>query len=491
MATKKDQLFDSLALLFAIFAFAGFVTFLVINLDTYQVKKEITALNGDYAKENTDNEKERLLKKISLVSAEYSSALVRTEKKKLGFKEKHAEVYGSIHGQYPNYPEYMENGAPKPYIRIGADGQEIQDSGLIKNIDRIRNSRQDEFEEADKFYRISKEEILKQPEVLKENNKNILRKIEDIGRLDQHIFTIKLESDTEIKTMRDDYNRMDNELKVKVDDHIKKMSKKGLILDEMKSRLDILKRKNFLILNYEDFLKLSRQELDLEAEKEHLKNTKNLDKEQLAEAVFQSRNVDGKVTIVSDDRKTIIIDLGSVHGLKAGQSFEVFELKNGITKIVHGKIDVKEVKMFSSVCSPQIVDKKIPLIVPQYYVGDFDFIAFQRSEFVLVGEFKSRYTLEELTHMLKVKEGIVKNEIGYSTNFLVLGEKPGGDYPPDEIADQMRDESLYYKKSISEIVTQFGFSEKITEYVVLFESAKEMGVKILDEVKLLEHLNNN
>jgi hypothetical protein len=484
MASRKDTLFNTLALVFAIFAFVGLITFVVLNLETYRVRSEIFALNG----EGNDSVKERLLKQIALVSAEYSKGQ-QNLKTALGFKEKYAETYGQINGLYPMFPEYMENNAPKPYMRKDKEGAEVQDSGLIKNIDRVRNNRQDESEEADKFFRISKEEIIKQPAIMAEQNKNILRKIEDGGKLEKHIFTIKLEADDEIKKMRDDFSRMDNELNIKVDEHLRKMSKKGLILEEMKTRLDILKRKNFNIVEYEEFLKLSRQELELEAEKEHLKNVKNLDQEQLAEAVFQSRSIDGKVTVVSDDRKTIIIDVGSVNGLKAGQSFDVFELKNGTTKIVHGKIEVKQVNKFSSVCSPLITDKKVPLIVPNYFVGDFDFTSFQKSEYVLVGEYKSRYTVEELVFMLKQKDGLVAKSIGYSTNYLVLGEKPMGDYPADEIAEQMKDESLYYKKTISEIVVLYGFSEKITEYAVLFESAKEMGVKILDEVKLLENLS--
>ena len=483
MASKKDTLFDYLAMIFATFAFVGLLTFVFINLETYRVRREIYDLNGD----PVNSIKEKLLVKIKQVSAEYSTTRIGAEKG--GFKEKYADSYGRVHGVYPNYPEYLVNGAPKQYVTT-KNGVEIQDSGLLKNIDRIRNSRQDESEEGDKYFRISKEEIIKQPAILLEQNKNIFRKIEEIGQLDKHIYAIKLEADDEIKKMRDDFVRMDNDLNVKVDEHLNRMSKKGLILDEMKTRLDILKRKNFNILAYDDFLKLSRLELDMEAEKEHLKNTKNLDHEQLAERVFQSRNIDGKVTNISDDRKTIIIDLGIINGLKVGQSFEVFELKNGVTKIVHGRIDVKEVNKFSSVCSPLIIGKKIPLIVPNSYVGDFAFISFQKSEFVLVGDFKSHYTLEELYHILKQKEGVVKKSIGYSTNYLVLGEKPAGEYPADEIADQMKDESLYYKKSISEIMVLYGFSEKVTEYAILFESAKEMGVKIMDEIKLLSFLSD-
>lgn len=489
MASKKDTLFNTLAIVFACLAFIGFISFLIINLETFKIQGEISNLTGEGRSETFESERIKLINRIAELTAEYTNAK-QMNKSKLGFKEKYSDTYAQISGLYPSFPEYMENGAPKQYVRIGADGQEVIDSGLVKNIDRVRNSRQDLSEEGDKFFRISKEEILRQPAIIQEQDKNINRKIEDIGKLDHRIFEIKVEADAEIKKMRDDFSRMDNELNIKVDEHLKKMDKKGLILEEMKERLDILKRKNFNIVTYEEFYKLPRNELELEAAKEHLKNTKNLDQEQLAEAVFQSRNVDGKVTIVSDDRKTIIIDIGSVHGLKAGQSFEVFELKNGITKVVHGKIDVKEVKKYSSICSPLIVDKKIPLIVPNYYVGDFDFTSFQKAEFVLVGEFKTRYTLDELTHMLVIKEGSVKKAIGYSTDFLVLGEKPSGDFPADEIAEQMKDESLYYKKTIKEIMDQFGYSEPITSYVVLFESAKEMGVKILDEVKLLEYLKD-
>jgi len=490
MASRKDTLFNTLAFVFACLAFIGFVSFVIINLETFKIQGEISNLTG-VGKPNTfESERIKLINRIAELSAEYSN-LKQLNKSKVGFKEKYSDTYAQITGLYPSFPEYLENGAPKQYVRRGADGQEVIDSGLIKNIDRVRNSRQDFSEEGDKFFRISKEEILRQPAIIQEQDKNINRKIEDIGKLDHRIFEIKVEADEEIKKMRDDFSRMDNELNIKVDEHLKRMDKKGLILEEMKERLDILKRKNFNIVTYEEFYKLPRKELELEATKEHLKNTKNLDHEQLAEAVFQARNVDGKVTIVSDDRKTIIIDVGSVHGLKVGQSFDVFELKNGITKIVHGRVDVKEVKKYSSICSPLIVDKKIPLIVPNYYVGDFDFISFQRAEFVLVGEFKTRYTIEELTHLVRKKEGTVKNAIGYATDFLVLGEKPNGDFPAEEIAEQMKDESLYYKKTIKEIMDQFGFSEPVTRYVVLFESAREMGVKILDEVKLLDYLNDN
>ncbi|PCJ62630.1 MAG: hypothetical protein COA79_03695 [Planctomycetota bacterium] len=492
MASKQETVFSVLACILIGITTIALVAFVIINLETESAKREVARLGGQArGYEVKENVKSKLIEKKIAMEVQYQGVVNQTNKI-IGYKHQYAEQYGQIHGVYPPVDAIYvgDDGLPKPYLRRDENDEEVQDSGFIKKIERLDNVRNKEYSLGEVSIGITKAESRAQVELIKEKDKVINEKIKEIGTLENQLVKIKIDSDKEVKKMRVDLRHMENDLNVKIDKHLKSVSSRTTKFIEMRARLANLKRLNFIIVRHDDLIKLSRKKLEIEARKERLKNIQFLDHEQLAEAVFQARVVDGKITNVSNDGMSLIIDVGSIHGLKPNQKFEIFELKNGVKKIIHGKLIVKEVSKYNSVCAPIISNGKIPLIVVGYNVGDFDFKSFEKLEFVLVGNFKSRYTKDELKALIKQKNGIYEEVITYTTDHLVLGEKPKGDLPGADIAANMKDDFLYKKKTIAAIITKYGYSSSVTRYFVLFEAAKEMGVKILDEIKLINLLHN-
>ncbi len=464
---KKDKRGTILfiALLLAIISGIATYTIYLVLQDTKLVYKQ------KLSKDNMDNfvsELEKVENDIRYITNEYSNA------EKTGLLDRYKDMYAQLHGKA------FEGDDPVEY--------EGENNLTEKHKRRWQNARDLVLGEGlTSYYNALMKKYENQREV--KNQKNIL--IKELNKdIQKHAQTLKVEREVHSKEIAKERNRLEELKENKKNlrkDFREKSTQLSLIKTGLGKRLDEIKHAGESIRTVEELNKLTKEELVAEAEKEGIENIEVFDKSDLVKKIFQKRQIDGKVLSANMDRRIVVVNRGSADGVEPNQTFEVFSLEQGIVKRPKGSIKIKKVE--DQISYAQVVTLNDPLhpIIDGDCIGHIEYKKGEAKAFVLTGNFTQKYNRRELDLIIKGGGGRIEDRIGVGTDYLVVGEAPG-ELPPEKTIERIVELYLYNDKSLEYIQKEFRLKPELANYTTMLFSARELGIRIFNESKLLEFL---
>jgi predicted nucleic acid-binding Zn-ribbon protein len=149
------------------------------------------------------------------------------------------------------------------------------------------------------------------------------------------------------------------------------------------------------------------------------------------EMIKQPDTPDGSVVDVSN-ANTCYVDIGAKQMLRRGTRFKVFNYtKNGA---IHDKGMIEITKVEDSMSTATVTDlkDKYDPISKGDKIAAPNYDPKMPREFVLMGRFPSGYSRAMVADRLRSLGATVKEKVGPSTDFLILGDKDEGAAKPDE-----------------------------------------------------------
>lgn len=464
---KKDKQGTILfiALLLAVISGVATYTIYLVLQDTKLVYKQKLS---DDPTDNFTSELEKIEDDIRYITTKYSNA------EKTGLLDRYRDLYAQLHG--------------KAFDTDDAVDYEGEVNLTEKHKRRWQNARDLVLGDAPTSYFNT---LIKKYESQKEvkNQKNML--IKELNKeIKKHAQTLKVEREAHSREIAKERERLE-ELKENKKNLRKEFREKttqlSLVKTGLRKRLDEIKHAGERIRTVEELNKLTKEELVAEAEKEGIENIAVLDKSDLVKKVFQKRQIDGTVLSANMDRRIVVVNRGSADGVEPNQTFNVFGLEQGIVKRPKGMIKIKKVENQISYAQVLRLDDPLHPIIEGDSIGHIEYKKGEFKRFVLTGNFTQKYNRRELDIIIKGSGGRIEDRIDVGTDYLVVGEAPGK-LPPDEIIEKIVELYLYNDKSMEYIQKEFRLKPELAEYTTMLFSARELGIRIFNENKLLEFL---
>ena len=243
-------------------------------------------------------------------------------------------------------------------------------------------------------------------ETAKRRAEEFKRDIENLQQQHRKQLTSKDKYVEELRTERDDLKNKISNLEAQLRDTIDDLNKKIEKVEESKNAMekvnkDELNQKNSRIAQLEDRVNqlIRRQARQLE-------------------------NIapDGEVLHADNEKKLIVINLGSKEHIKPGYHFEIFQIRGGGKYVSKGLIEVKEVQEKISLCYLNILLNVNDPVIPGDHIGSPIYDKYEKKRFYVAGDFK-KYQAEDVKKLIIESGGIVVDAIDLYTDFVVLGEK--------------------------------------------------------------------
>jgi hypothetical protein len=130
----------------------------------------------------------------------------------------------------------------------------------------------------------------------------------------------------------------------------------------------------------------------------------------------------GRLMVVEDRSKRVIIDIGTDDRVFAGLLFEVFSWDKGFY-VEKGMIEVIEVQDSIAIC--RILSQNDPRLHPiarEDRIGNPTFNPRRPNTFVVAGEF-NRYNRSDIEQFIRRSGGVIVPQVGPGVDFLVAGER--------------------------------------------------------------------
>lgn len=209
---------------------------------------------------------------------------------------------------------------------------------------------------------------------------------------------------------------------------------------------------------------------ELEAERDRLQRlVSDFKKETVGEAVVA--RPDGEILAVSEETDTVFINLGREDQLLLGITFEVFEQGKTVeydeVRDERGKATIQVVEINEASARARIVRRSRDAfiregdpIVNVVYDPEQRFHFFVYGAFDLTGSGEATLAQQQRIEDIILKwDGVIDDEFGYQTDFLILGERPEPPEPldpdvidPEKIAEFNRKQEVYQR--YQELATQ-------------------------------------
>ncbi|GEM_PF-3129623 len=143
------------------------------------------------------------------------------------------------------------------------------------------------------------------------------------------------------------------------------------------------------------------------------------------EQIEETPMPDGRVTRADIDQGYAYIDLGSTHGVQAGQRFKVYSVLKGGRRKEKGEIRVTRVEKDFSQCSILVPGEETDPIVMGDYIWNRFFVPGRQLVFCFVGNFGGdhvQHTKDQLKRLVQQAGHVATDKVHADTYYAVLGE---------------------------------------------------------------------